>query len=114
MDAILWRLKHFSTCLSLVTHRRPLHSYSGLRRVTSEKANAVFSLVNVFHWQSTSRFHTLCGICYGKKKDDMEANLEKIRKQKNVILLDLDGNHLGVKTKEQYRVWHWTKNFVLA
>ena len=29
----------------------------------------------------------------------MEANLEKIRKQKNVILLDLDGNHLGIKTK---------------
>ena len=63
-----------------------------------EKEKTAFPFLNLFHWQLTSRFHTLSGICYRKEEGYKKPILENIQ-SKDIVLLDQDGNHLGVLPK---------------
>ena len=60
-----------------------------------QKENAVFPIMNLFHWQLTSRFHGLSGISYGKEEGYKKTIVENIHTQ-DIVLLDQDGNNLGV------------------
>ena len=63
-----------------------------------KKENAVFPIMNLFHWQLTSRFHALSNISYGKEEGYKKTITENIH-SRDVVLLDQDGNHLGVLPK---------------